>query len=200
VCTRILFPTTSSAPTGDSPVGEAGPQPVPSTAAGGPAIAPATPLSPPAPVASRPGGPEPEATPREVETALQGSGDVPQGETAPSAVAGGEPVATAAPGAMAEPSLTGPAAEEAAATVEAAAVEVAEAPNSDPAIPLTPVLLPEPRPRHSADSSPGWPRSSNSGRCTGRSARGGGYRGIPLEHRPDPGPASGRDPSGPPEK
>jgi hypothetical protein len=43
----------------------------------------------------------------------------------------------------------------------------------------TVLLLPEPRPRHSTDSSLGWPRSSNGGHCTGRSARGGGYHGVP---------------------
>jgi hypothetical protein len=74
VCTRILFPAMNSAPTSESLARGAGPQPAPSTAAGGPVIAPATLAaapSTPASVRAQPGGPEPEATPREVEPVPQ---------------------------------------------------------------------------------------------------------------------------------
>jgi hypothetical protein len=127
--TRITCPAMTS---GKSPAGGSSPQPTPSTSTGSPAATPAAPPSPPASVGARHGGPEPEATLLEVESASQEAGDTPQDEATPSIAAGGEPAAMATPGAMAEPPSTGPAAEEAVATVEAVTVEVTEAPSSDP--------------------------------------------------------------------
>jgi hypothetical protein len=95
-----------------------------STSAGRPATTPAAPPSSSSSIGAQPRGPELETLPREVESA-------PQDEAAPSVVAGEEPAATAMPSAAAKPPTTGPAVEEAAATVEATTAEVAEAPSSD---------------------------------------------------------------------
>jgi hypothetical protein len=129
MCTRITCPAATS---GESPAGGSGPQPAPSSSAESPAATLAAPPSPPASAGARHGGSELETTPREVESASQEAGNTPQDEAAPSVAAGREPVATAAPGATVEPPSIWPAAEEAAAMVEAAAVEVAEGPSSDP--------------------------------------------------------------------
>jgi hypothetical protein len=109
VCARALFPDSSSAPTSDSPTGGSGPQPAPSSPTRKSVTAPARPPSPPGPVGSGPGGPEPEATPREAEAA-------PQEEAARPATMVEEPAAVVAPEAIAGAPPAEPAAEEVAAT------------------------------------------------------------------------------------